>query len=219
MGRNRGSTSATSLGHELSQIGQLFEGGLVNSMVKSNLSRWTAKYAYVPPLESDLLTDKFDWSVGKYALALNLIRRTAYFTDTGIKWNRVPRSERLPEIRDRLQDFGAGDVLGVGIETPEENVSHELRSTATQSLAEHLKPFVDGETGWRSARLHWLELRVPGTELSAKVDFERNVVSAEATIPIQTFALLIAQYVVPMTRDELGRLSDSFRQVGDAAPD
>jgi hypothetical protein len=203
--------SATSLGHELSQLDHVYVGGLVNDMVRANLARWTAKYAYVPALDSDSLTDQFDWRLGKYSLALNLIRRVAYFTDIGVKWNRMPKAKRLPDVRDRLQDFDGRDVLGVGIETPEENVSHALRSTATRSLGEHLAPFVEGETGWRAARLRWLELRVPGTDLMAKVDFSRNVIQADASIPLETFAKLVGRYVVPLTPDEMERLTGAFR--------
>jgi hypothetical protein len=203
--------SASSLGHEVSRLNQKHVGSLVNDLTRSNLTRWTAKYAYVPTLESDSLTDAFDWSLGEYALALNLIRRTAYFTDIGIKWNRMKKADSLPEIRERIEGFGDRDVLGVGIETPEENVSHELRSTATRTLAEHVQPLVDGASGWRTARLQWLELRIPGTELTAKVDFRRNVVSADASIPIATFALLLAKYVVALTPDELNQLSESLQ--------
>lgn len=203
--------SATALGHQLSHLKAGYVGGLVNDMVRSNLSRWTAKYAYVPMLDSDTLTDRFDWRLGKYALALNLIRRIAYFTDIGIKWNRMPKAKDLPQVGERLQDFEGRDVLGAGIETPEENVSHELRSTATRSLAEHLAPFVEGETGWRSARLRWLELRVPGTDLTARVDFNRNVVQADASIPLETFALLVGRYVVPLTGEETERLAETLR--------
>lgn len=204
-------TSASSLGHELSRLKQMYVGGLVNDLVGCNLTRWTAKYAYVPTLNSDSLTDSFVWSLGEYALALNMVRRTAYFTDIGIKWNRMQKAEALPEIRDRIQDFGDRDVLGVGVETPEENVSHELRSTATRTLAEHVQPLVDSASGWRTARLQWLELRVPGTELMATVDFRRNVVRAEASIPIETFALLLGRYVVALGQDEMEQLSESLR--------
>lgn len=200
--------SASALGHELSGLGVSHIGGLVNDLVRSNLSRWTAQYVYVPSLEADSLTDVFEWSVGRYALAVNMIRRTAYFTDMGHKWSRVKRAEALPEVRDRLQDFGGKDVLGVGIETPEENVSHELRSNATRTLAEHLAPFVEGESGWRTARLQWLELRVPGSEVKVHVDFRRDVIRADESIPVGTFAALVGRYVVALDDSEMQRLTD-----------
>jgi hypothetical protein len=200
--------SASSLGHELSRLDVVYIGGLVSDLVRCNLSRWTAQYAYVPNLKADSLTDRFEWAVGKYALALNMIRRTAYFTDIGHKWNNVKRADALPDIRDRLKDFGGKDVLGVGIETPEENVSHELRSNATRTLAEHLSPFVEGESGWRTARLQWLELRVPGSGAKAHVDFRRNVIRADESIPIGTFASLVGRYVVALHESEMQRLTD-----------
>ncbi len=202
--------SATALGHELAQLGAHSHGGKVNDMIRGGLEKWTAQYAYVPTLDSDSLTGAFDWSVGQYALAVNLIRRKAYFTDIGRKWARMQKARSLPDIRDRLAAFDGGDVLGAGIETPEENVSHELRSTATRSLAEHLEPFVQGQAAWRIAHLRWLELRVPGTDLTARVDFQRNVVRADSTIPIRTFVMLVAKYVAALNDEELERLESSL---------
>jgi hypothetical protein len=205
-----GAISATALGHELAQIGVHHHGRAVNDMVRGGLEKWTAQYAYVPTLDSDSLTGAFDWSVGQYALALNLIRRKAYFTDIGRKWTRMHKAKSLPDIRDRLAAFDGGDVLGVGIETPEENVSHELRSTATRSLAEHLEPFVQGQTAWRIAHLRWLELRVPGTDIAARVDFQRNVVRADSTIPLRTFVILVAKYVAALNDEELEQLESNL---------
>jgi hypothetical protein len=179
-------------------------------LVTTGLDYWTARYAYVPRLESDSLEGTFDWQLGHYALAINLLRRQAFFTDTGRKWSRVPKPDFLPDVRDRLPSLDRPNVLGAGILTPEEQVSHELRSTATSSLAERLDPFISEDPSWRSARLKWLDLRVPGTDTTARVDFSRDVVSAESSIPLRGFVTLIAEFVAALTEDEMERLAEAL---------
>jgi hypothetical protein len=111
--------SASDLGHELYRIREYREGAAVNELVRAGLGRWTAQYAYVPPLESDSL-EAFDWSIGDYSIGLNLISRRAYFTDIGAKWSRVPRANVLPLARERLRTLETPDVRGAGIVTAEE---------------------------------------------------------------------------------------------------
>jgi hypothetical protein len=100
--------------------------------------------------------------------------------------------------------------LGAGIITPEEQVSHELRSTATSSLAERLQPFISEDPSWRSARLRWLELKVPGTDSTARVDFSRAVVSAGSSVPLRSLAMLVAEFVVALNEEEMGQLRRSL---------
>jgi hypothetical protein len=204
------SISASELGSELAKLGQVFSGGTVNRLARSGLDYWTAQYAYVPELDSDALAGAFDWQVGKYALGLNLVRRVAYFTDNGRKWSRVPRPESLPDVRDRLGSLDQPAVLGAGIITPEEQVSHELRSTATSSLAKRLQPFISEDPSWRSARLRWLELKVPGTDSNARVDFSRAVVTAGSSVPLRSLVMLVAEFVVALDEEELAQLRQSL---------
>ncbi|HEX3361330.1 MAG TPA: hypothetical protein VHS74_10095 [Solirubrobacterales bacterium] len=200
------SISASDLGSELASLGQIFSGGTVNQLARGGLSYWTARYAYVPPLDSDTLDGRFDWQVGKYALGINLIRRFAYFTDNGRKWSNVPRPKSLPDVRERLQRLGQAAVLGAGIITPEEQVSHELRSTATSSLADRLEPFISDDPSWRSARLRWLDLKVAGTDVTARVDFSRAVVTAGGSVPLRSLVLLVAEFVAALTEEEMAEL-------------
>jgi hypothetical protein len=139
-----------------------------------------------------------------------LIRRHAFFTDIGRKWSKVPKPKSLPDARERLASLDQPVVLGAGILTPEEHVSHELRSSATSSLADRLGPFIEADPSWRSARLQWLELKVPGTDLKAHVDFARDVVRADASIPLRTFVMLIGEFVAALTGDELHGLEESL---------
>jgi hypothetical protein len=199
--------SASDLGHELYKIGERRHGGEVNRLVVAGLPWWTAQYAYVPPLESDTL-ERFDWEVGDYSLALNLINRRAYFTDIGRKWSRTPRDQPLPRARERIETLGTG-VLGIGLLTSEENIRHELRSTAQRSLAENLAEFIGplSPVGYRAARITSLDVRVPGSSAVAKIDFNRSVVSTSSPIPLRSFAVLCARFVAGLSEAEIGDLS------------
>lgn len=199
--------SLSDLGHELYQIGEYREGGAVNDLARAGLPLWTAQYAYVPPLPSDTV-QRFDWSFGDYSFALNLASRWAYFTDIGKKWSRVPRANILPGAQARLRTLLNADVSGVGLITPEENVQHQLRPDASMSLGKRLEQFIgaEGDPAWRAARLTALEMRVPGTNATAHIDFGRSVVRTTAPVPLRTYALLCARYVAGLGEEEVAAL-------------
>ena len=202
--------SMTSLGSELANLGRTSTGSLVNDLVLAALPYWTAQYAYFPALEADSMTGAFNWSYGRYAFAVNLVRREAFFTDNGRKWGNVKKPKLLPDARDRIKTLDRGSVLGAGIVTPDEQISHELRATATATLAEKLDPFIHSEPSWQSARLKWLDLKVPGTDLKAHIDFSRDVMRADASIPLRTFVLLVAEFGAALTDDELNSLKEAL---------
>jgi hypothetical protein len=202
--------SLTSLGSELASLGRTGTGRQVNDLVRAALPYWTARYAYFPALEADSMTGTFDWSYGRYALAINLIRREAFFTDSGRKWGNVKKPDSLPDTRGRIETLDRGSVLGAGIVTPDEQISHELRATATATLAEKLDPFITNEPSWQSARLKWLDLKVPGTDLKAHIDFSRDVMRADASIPLRTLVLLVAEFGAALTDEELDSLREAL---------
>lgn len=203
--------SASDLGHEMYQRGEQLYGGQVNLLARAGLKHWTAKYAYVPPFTNESF-EAFDWSLGHYSIAVNLRSRVAYFTDLPSKWNRVKRTELLPEARSRLRTFEPGAVNGVGLVTPEENVSHELRPTASMPLGERLEQFLgeENDAAWRAARLTSLNVNVPGTSLSAQVDFRRCVVKASESVPLRSLVMLCGRYVAGLTESELDALAASM---------
>ncbi|MGN6253713.1 MAG: hypothetical protein ACTHO8_01855 [Solirubrobacterales bacterium] len=200
--------SLTSLGSELANLGRAATGGLVNDLIRAALPYWTAQYAYFPAFDSDSMTGAYDWSYGRYAFAINLVRREAFFTDSGRKWGNVKKPDSLPDARGRIEALDRGSVLGAGIVTPDEQISHELRATATATLAEKLGPFIRNEPSWQSARLKWLDLKVPGTDLKAHVDFSRDVMRADASIPLRTLVLLVAEFGAALTDEELENLRE-----------
>ena len=200
--------SLTSLGSELASIGRIGAGSRVNALVRAALPYWTAQYAYFPAFDSDSMTGAFDWSYGRYAFAINLVRRQAFFTDNGRKWANVKKPDSLPDARGRIDALDRGSVLGAGIVTPDEQISHELRATATATLAEKLGPFIKNEPSWQSARLKSLDLKVPGTDLKARIDFSRDVLSADASIPLRTMVLLVAEFGSALTDEELEALKE-----------
>ncbi|MBS1679257.1 MAG: hypothetical protein JST08_17920 [Actinobacteria bacterium] len=208
------SISLTALGSELANIGRAATGALVNDLVRAALTYWTAQYAYFPALDSDSMTGAYDWSYGRYAFAVNLVRREAFFTDSGRKWGNVKKPDSLPDARGRIEALDRGFVLGAGIVTPDEQISHELRATATATLAEKLGPFIKNEPSWQSARLQWLDLKVPGTDLRAHVDFSRDVMRADASIPLRTMVLLVAEFGAALTDEELEKLRESLPETG-----
>jgi hypothetical protein len=199
--------SASELGHELYRIGKYRQGPAVNGLIAAGLDSWTAQYAYVPQLEADSM-EQFEWSIGNYSIGLNLISRKAYFTDIGEKWSRVPRSKVLPHARERLQSLRTSDVRGAGLVTSEENIRETLRVSAKASLADRLEYLItnDDDYAFRAARLESLEVRVAGTNATAFIDFHRNVVRASAPIPLRTFGLLCARFVVGLTEEEVVEL-------------
>jgi hypothetical protein len=207
--------SASQLGHELYRIGEYRDGGAVNELVAAGLGLWTAQYAYVPPLESDSM-ERFDWSFGDYSLALNLISRRAYFTDIGAKWSRVPRANVLPDAKQRLPTLQTSDVRGAGLVTTEENITQTLRPSSKMSLAQRLEQLLEAETDYafRAARLELLEVRVPGTDATATVDFRRSVVRASVPVPLRTFALLCGRFVAGLHEDELAELEKRLASLG-----
>jgi hypothetical protein len=196
--------SASALGNELYRIGEYREGGAVNELVAAGLDLWTAQYAYVPPLPSDSL-ERFDWSFGDYSLSLNLISHRAYFTDIGAKWNRVPRANVLPEVRERLRTLSTNDVRGAGILTTEENITQTLRPSSKVPLAQRLAQLLEAEAdfAFRAARLETLDVRVPGTAAMAHIDFRRSVVRTSDSVPLRTLALLCARFVAGLRDEEL----------------
>lgn len=202
--------SASALGHEL-RAADSREGGKVDELVRAGLDLWTAQYAYVPPLDSDSF-ERFHWSFGRYALAINLIRRKAFFTEISSKWNTVPKTPVLPEARARQDLLTDSAVLGVGLVTTEENLSMQLRPSATETLGRRLEKYIGGEEGpgWRTSRIRRLELRVPGTETDAHVDYERSVVRTDNPIPLRTFVLLVAKFVAGLDEDEMAELEGSL---------
>lgn len=204
--------SASALGHELFRIGRAREGGKVDDLIRAGLPLWTAQYAYVPPLAADSF-DPFHWSFGSYSLAINLVRRRAFFTDIATKWNRVPRTDVLPEARARQELLTDPAVLGVGLITTEENVRVDLRPTATETLGRRLQQYVgEGEEpAWRTARIRSLVLRVPGSGAEAHADFERSVVRTTEPVPLRTFVLLVARFVAALSSDELTRLEEYLK--------
>ena len=199
--------SVGDLGHELYQLGEHFEGAAVNDLARAGLKYWTAQYAYVPPLESDSI-ERFNWSLGGYSLAVNLINRIAYFTDAGRKWSRKPRAP-LPEAQPRMELLRRSEVLGVGITTTEETMSMELRPTATMALGQRLEQVVGqgGDAAWRAARINSIDLQVAGTSSVAHIDFGRSVVRTTAPIPLRTYVLLLAEYVAGLEPEELNALT------------
>lgn len=203
----------SALGHELSRLGRSRRGGTVDDLVRAGMAHWTAQYVYAPPLESDTLSGRFEWSTGRYALAVNLIRRQAYFTDIGRKWNNMAKEKALPVLGDRLGVLDGPGVLGAGIQTTEERVAHELRSTSTSSIAENINPNIQNQAAWNTARLQWLELRVPGTTSTARVNFERNLVRAETSVPLRSLVLLTAKYVAALDQEEMAALEESLGPV------
>lgn len=203
--------SLSDLAQELSRVGEYREGGAVNVLARAGLRLWTAEYAYVPPLPAETL-QRFQWSFGDYSIALNLGSRWAYFTDIGKKWSRVPRSTVLPAARGRLQALSNASVKAVGLVTPEEDVQHSLRPDAQMSLAERLEEFRDkaGDPAWRTARLPFVEMRIPGTGAMAHIDYRRSVVRADAPVPVRTLALLCAQHVAGLDESDLAELEREF---------
>ena len=199
--------SASSLGHELYQLGKHHEGDRVTAMVRAGLPSWTAQHAYVPPLDSDSM-ERFYWSVGGYSLAVNLVSRIAYFTDIGNKWNRVPRNYNLPNAESRLDLLSSASVTGVGVVTSEEEMTHSLRPTASEPVADRLRQLLssDGDPAWRAARIKSLELQVPGTSATAAIDFERSVVRTSDPVPLLPFAILCGRFVAGLTDEEIAEL-------------
>lgn len=202
-------TNLSDLGHELFQLRARRSGGKVNEMLDAGLSYWTAQYAYVPQLPSDSLVP-FDWSFGEYSIALNLIRRIAYFTDAGRKWSRVPGATELPLARELMPLLGSRDVRSLGLVTREEKVSHQLRNTSTAPLADRVEHFLASEdtAAWQSARVTTLDVRVAGTAAVAHIDFERSVVKTDVPVPIRAYATLCGRYVAQLNDDELRELSE-----------
>ena len=155
-------TSLSDLGHELAKLAQHRHGGGVNDLVRAGLRYWTAAFVYAPPLESDTM-DRFDWSFGKYSIALNLIRCQAYFTDIGNKWSRVPRPKALPYVKEALDVLGDANVLGVGLLTTEEDMSVTLRPSATKSLRERVEQYIgeQPDAAWKARGLQKSICRCP----------------------------------------------------------
>lgn len=199
--------SASALGHELYRLDKRREGERVTAMVRAGLAGWTAQSAYVPPLDSDSM-ERFYWMVGSYSLSVNLASRVAYFTDIPNKWNRVPRNYNLPIAEARLDTLASADVTGVGVVTSEEEMSHSLRPTAHEPVADRLRQLLsgDGDPAWSAARIKSMELRVPGTSAVASIDYERSVVRTSDPIPLLSFALLCGQYLAGLNEDELQEL-------------
>ncbi len=199
--------SLSDLGHELYRIGEYRESGAVNDLVTAGLPLWTAQYAYVPQLESDSL-ERFDWSFGDYSFALNLVSRRAYFTDIGKKWSRVPRANVLPDARNRITSLASEDVRGAGIVTTEENITETLRPTSSMSLAQRMEQILEqtADVAFRAARLTSLDVRVPGTNATASIDFYRSVVRTEVPVPVRSYALLCARFVTGLLPDEIAEL-------------
>jgi hypothetical protein len=112
----------------------------------------------------------------------------------------------------RLKALIDTNVTGVGLITTEENVQHQLRPQASMSLADRLQEFLgrDDDPAWRAARLTSVEMRVPGTETTAYIDFARSVVKADRPVPLRIFVLLCARYVAGLEEDELRDLERTF---------
>jgi hypothetical protein len=206
------SISMSTLGHELAKLGQTREGGAVNDLVRAALPYWTATYVYAPPAPAETMLKKFDWTVGTYSFGVNLSSCNAYFTDIGIKWNRVPRPNAMPNVHDYLERLGDATILGTGIQTSEEDMAVTLRPTATHSLKERVEQYVTSEedAAWRQARVTTIDIRIPGTSAVATIDFKRSVVSTDQSVPLRTFVEIIGRYVALLDESEMGELMASL---------
>ena len=51
---------------------------------------------------------------------------------------------------------------------------------------------------------------MPGTDLKAHIDFSRDVMRADASIPLRTFVLLVAEFGAALTDDELNSLKEAL---------
>jgi hypothetical protein len=204
---------ASTLGNELYKIRRTHEGGAVDDLMRACMPYWTATYAYAPQEKGETF-DSTKWAIGGYSLALNLINRWAYFTDIGIKWNRMPKAESLPYVHAYIDRLDESAVLGVGLQTTEEDMSVTLRSTATQSLKERVEQhiIVQEDTAWRQARITHLELHVPAANATATVDFKRTVVNTDRSIPLRAFVDLVARYVAFLSDKELESLGEWLDQ-------
>lgn len=203
------SISLSELGHELFRLGQYREGGGVNALMRAALPYWTAKYAYAPPGEAETLLERFNWSIGTYSVGINLSKCQAFFTDIGVKWNRVPRPGAMPSVRGFLDRVGDARIVSARVQTSEEEMAVSLRPTATKSLKDLLEAHVGAQgddAAWRQARVVAADIQVPGTNAVANIDFKRSVIGSENSVPIRSFVELVARFVAFLGDEEVAAL-------------
>lgn len=204
------SISMSDLGHELYRLGQYREGGGVNDLMRAAMPYWTAKYAYAPPGDAETMLERYDWSIGAYSLGINLSRCQAFFTDIGVKWNRVHRPGSLPTVRGFLDRLGDETIKSAAIQTSEEEMAVSLRPTATKSLKEVIEAHVGAQqedVAWRQARVTTVDIQVPGTDAVATIDFNRSVIGSDQSVPLRSFVELVGRFVAYLSDREMDHLT------------
>lgn len=187
-------------------------GGKVNDLLRAAQPYWTAKWAWVAPLERGVPTaDSLDWSLGGMSFELVLDDQRAVFVDNGTRLNTLPRPEELPFLEPRLPTLNDPLVKGITLVTPEESVALHLRASATESLGERLWQLMAEQADVRVAgRIESLEVQLPGTECTALVNFSTGKVQASQAAPIAAFARLVAKFMVGLSDRRLDRLDEQF---------
>jgi hypothetical protein len=131
-------------------------------------------------------------------------RSDVFFSDDGRRFSQVLDDGPLPDISARFELLADPAISGIGLVTSQEDVSINLRETATHSIGELISDLIATESvAWRTARVTDMTVRVPSFATEARIDFHRNIVNLERSVPLQTFIDLIARYVAALPDDEL----------------
>ena len=202
--------SADALGAAARGRGHI-SGGKLNDLLRVACPYWTARWAWVPDVEEPPRS-LLDWSLGGTGLEMNMFRSRAVFSDPGNRFNMFEKPESLPPLAPRLSVLNDPDVLGISIVTSEETVGVQLRATATETLGERLEALMAEQTDVRrSGRIARLEVRVPGTDDTAVLNFETGKANSDRPIPLATFADLVARFMVNLPADLQQQLRERLR--------
>lgn len=209
--RNAGFILAEDLGRIL---GRDLRGGTFNDLAHALLPNWTAKWVWAQRTESPSLFPGFDWIIEDGRLGIESSDLRTFFADDGRHFKDKEGGNPVPLLRDAQEMLSHTGVQQVGLRSAREGIRYEPL-TGSGPVFERLRRILSDPT-LGSYRIVALDAQVPGTDVVAYIDLDRQVMDLRArSAPVVALARLASRV---FSRDARTDALDHFLATGESLP-
>lgn len=196
--RNAGFIRAEDIGRVL---GRSLRGGSFNQMAHALLPNWTAKWVWAERTDSPPLFETYEWLVDNGILGLDVGDLRTFFADDGRHFKDKEGGNALPLLGSAQQMLSQPGLIQVGLRGQMEGIRYEPLSGAGD-VFERIQSILSAP-GAGSYRVQSLTTAVPGTDATADIDLDRQVVDLHGhSTPVASLARMSNRFFSRASRPE-----------------
>jgi hypothetical protein len=189
--RNAGFLGIDELGRVL---GGPRRGGALNKLAAALISGLTAQWAWAERMPAPPLEETYEWLVDNKTLGVEVGDIQVFFADDGRRFKEKEGDQPLPRLSDAGTILSETGVLGVGLRKPQEGIRYEVRGSQAQPVFDRITSLLS-EEGSGGFEVEALTVAVPGTDRTAEIDFDRQIIDLDkAPTPLTKLARMAMRF-------------------------